>query len=217
MKDKPLSNTDQFIEQRNSLCEQQRLLENKIDYCTRNLLSERQKLLNEKFVWTEEAIERIRQLNQKIFDEEKLLYKEYEARKKELKERESGNDPFLTDYNLNMEINLSIYTFDDYVDGEWGEPTTGSIYDILNEQLRKESRTIARMNYIDHDLLNWNVMIGKAGKHFENDFIHYAFHGMYDHASLAWEDILKVNCIWSEVNVDYQRIIDLFEAKTNQQ
>ena len=184
--------------------------------CGEDHYYERQKLLNEKFVWTEEAIERIRQLNQKIFDEEKLLYQEYEVRKKELEERESANDPFLTDYNLDMEINLSIYTFDDDVDDEWGEPTTGSIYDILNDQLRKNSEMIAQMNYIDRDLLNWYVMIGKAGKHFENDFIHYAFYYMYNHASLAWEDILKINCIWSEVNVDYQRIIDLFEAETTQ-
>ena len=212
MKDESIGSIDQFIEQQDSLYKQQWLSEEKID----DFLYKRKKLLNEKFVWTEEAIERIRQLNQKIFDEEKLLYKEYEARKKELEERESANDSFLTDYNLDMEINLSIYTFDDYVDGEWAEPTTGSIYDILNDRLCKKSGMIARMNYFDHDLLNWNVMIGKAGKYFENDFIHYAFYCMYDHTSLAWEDILKINSIWSEVKIDYQRIINMFEAETIQ-
>ena len=177
---------------------------------------ERQKLLNEKFVWTKEAIERIRQLNQKIFDEEKLLYQEYEAREKGLKERESANDPLLKNYNLSMEMNLTIYTFDDYTVGEWAEPTEGSIYDILNEQLHKHSKRIARMNYFDRKLLNWNVTIGEAGKYFEKDFIHYAFHCMYFHVCMAWEDILKINSIWSEVKVDYRQTIDLFEAATNQ-
>ena len=171
---------------------------------------ERQKLLNEKFIWTEEAIEQIRQLNQKIFDEEKLLYQEYEVRKKELKERESANDPFLKNCNLSMEMRLSI-DFDDDADGECNEPIEESIYEMLNEQLYKHSKRIARMNYSDRKLLNWNVTIGEAGKHFEKDFIHYAFHCMYFHVCMAWEDILKVNWIWSEVNVDYRQTIDLFE------
>ena len=174
----------------------------------------RQKLLNEKFVWNEGVVERILQLNQKIFDCEKLLYKEYESRKKELEDREAANDPFLTDYNIDMAIKLYIYTLGE--DGEWEEPKEGSIYDIFNGLLKRDAGMIPVINYRNKELLNWAPTRGEAKKYLENHFIHYAFHCMYDHAYMAWEDILKVNCIWSEVNVDYQRIIDLFEAETNQ-
>ncbi|MDR2970604.1 MAG: hypothetical protein LBU83_01555 [Bacteroidales bacterium] len=168
------------------------------------LLRERKRCLNEKFIWTDEARERILKLNQKIFDCEKLLYEEYDARKKELDERINANDKFLTDYNIDMKINLQIFLLDE--DGEWTEPSHG-IYSVLNDLMRKEAETIATINYFeDKEMLNWNQTIGSASEYFKDDFIHYAFHVLYSHLNLAWEDILKINWLDTEVCIDYQNL-----------
>jgi hypothetical protein len=178
------------------------------------MLIERQNRLDNSFVWTEDVRKHILLLNEKIFDCEKLLHEEYTAKKKELEEREVANDPFLTDYNLDMRINLCIYTLDE--DGDFCEPEEDTIYGFLNDRLRVIAEMIPSMNYRsgdwdDKEQLNWNFL---AMRHytnlFENDFIHYAFYHIHNNINLAWEDILKINCIWSEVNVDYQRITDFF-------
>lgn len=181
------------------------------DFLESDFLFERQKLLNEKFVWTEDARKQILLLNEKIFACEKLLHEEYAAKKKELEDRESRNDKFLTDYNISMKLELWIYTPNK--DGELDEPEEGTIYSFINDKLHVHADMIPRKNYNNEELLNWNDEMGKL---FENDFLHYAFHCMCDHEHLAWEDILKINYIWSEVNVDYQRGIDLFVAETSQ-
>jgi len=173
-------------------------------------LWERQRELNKKFLWTDEARESILKLNQKIFDCEKILYKEYQARKKELDKRIDAKDNFLTDYNCDMRMNLKILTLDE--DGELDEPWKG-IYSLLNEYIEKESEFIPRMNYDfinnkedKEDILNWNITLGSASEYFKDDFIHYGIHCLYDHAHLAWEDILKIHSLHIEVNVDYQSL-----------
>jgi len=179
------------------------------DIPERHALSLRQQELNKKFVWTDEARESILKLNQKIFDCEKTLYEEYHARKKELDKRIDAKDDFLTDYNCDMRMDLKILTLDE--NGELYEPWKG-VYSLLNEYLEKQSESIPRMNYDfindkeDDDILNWNITLGSASEHFKDDFIHYGIHCLYDHALLAWEDILKINSIHIEVNVDYQSL-----------
>ena len=175
----------------------------------KRMLIKRQNRLDNSFVWTEDVRKRILLLNEKIFDCEKLLHEEYTPKKKELEEREVANDPFLTDYNIDMRIKLSIYTLDE--DGDFGEPEEGTIYDFLNDRLHLLADMIPTMNYDkDKEQLNWNIEMNKYTNLFENDLIHYAFYHMHNNIRLSWEDILKINCIWSEVNVDYQRITDLF-------
>jgi hypothetical protein len=180
------------------------------DFVEEDCLYVRRDALNEKFVWTKEAREAILKLNRKIFACEKLLYKEFDAREKNLKERETGDDKFLTDYNNEMRIRLKILRPDK--NGQWVEPPRG-IYAVLNERI--EIDHIASMNHRrlrrrGEKLLNWNTMLGSAFPHFKDDFIHYAFHSLYDHSLLAWEDVLKINSISTEVEVDYQRLTDYF-------
>jgi hypothetical protein len=108
-----------------------------------------------------------------------------------------------------MKLNLSILTLNE--DGEWEDPSEG-IYSVLNDSIRKES--IPTMRYLelkyDREVLNWNTMIGSASEYFKDDFIHYAFHCLYSHADLAWEDILKINWLDTEVTIDYQCLKDSF-------
>jgi len=176
-------------------------------------LYERQTLLNEEFVWTEEAKAGILRLNSALFEASELVNEEYNKREAELKAREKSNDKFLTDYNIDKKISMMIYTLDE--DGEWEEPSEG-IYSILNNFIGEkfiDASTIASID--DHPLpneesLNWNNMLGEASAHFKDDFIHYGLHCLYSHTPLAWEDILKIRSLWTEVEVDYQRITNLF-------
>ena len=181
----------------------------------------RREELNEKFIWTDEARESILELNQKIFDCEKLLYKEYQAIKQELDKRIDAKDNFLTDYNIDMRICPMILIPDN--DGELVDPWEKSeslvrgIYSLLNDYIDKDSEMIPRMNYDfvndkeDDEISNWNNTLGSASEHFKDDLIHYAFHCLYDHAHLAWEDILQIKYLWTEVKVDYQHLKEYFE------
>jgi hypothetical protein len=40
-----------------------------------------------------------------------------------------------------------------------------------------------------------------------DEFIHYGIHELYGHTPLAWEDILKIRSVWTEIKVEYQREI----------
>lgn len=176
-------------------------------------LYERQELLNKEFVWTEEAKAGILRLNAALFEASELVKEEYNKRETELEARENSGDKFLTDYNIDKKISMMIETLDE--DGEWEEPSEG-IYYILNDYIAYKNinaETIATID--DHhspnnEPLNWSQRLGAAYEYFKDDFIHYGIYCLYGNTPLAWEDILKIRALWTEVEVDYQRITDLF-------
>jgi len=174
-------------------------------------LYERKKLLNEKFVWTEEAKASILRLNVALFEADKLVNEEYDKRKLELEAREKSGDKFLTDYNIDKKISMMILTLGE--DGEWEEPWEG-IYDILNNFIGSHSINATSITsdlpLPNEEPLNWNTTLGAAYEHFRDNFIHYGLHCLCKHTPLAWEDISKIRSLWTEVKVDYQRITDLF-------
>lgn len=176
-------------------------------------LYERQRILNEKFEWTEEAKAGILKLNTALIEANKLVNEEYDKLKSELEAREKSDDKFLTDYNIDKRIGLMIKTLDE--NGEWEEPE-GGIYYILNDYIDCDSfhtQFIATMGDEDNGSpSNWNDFgnPSEISKHFKDDFIHYGIYCLCHNTPLAWEDILKIRSLWTEVNVDYQRITNLF-------
>jgi hypothetical protein len=175
-------------------------------------LETRQDILNKNFVWTEEAKSGILRLNAALIEANALVNEEYDKRKSELEAREKSGDKFLTDYNIDKKITMMIETLNE--EGEWEEPWDG-IYDILNNYIGNDSvnaSTIATIGDYspDETPLNWNITLGIASEQFKDDFIHYGIHCLWDHTPLAWEDILKIRSLWTEVTVDYQRMTNLF-------
>jgi len=176
-------------------------------------LYERKTLLNESFVWTEEAKASILRLNSALFEASELVNEEYIKRETELKAREKSNDKFLTDYSIDKKISMMILTLDE--DGDWDEPSEG-IYSILNEYIDGRNFNTSTIAYkYGHPFqkekpLNYNTQLGEASEHFKDDFIHYGIYYLSRNAPLAWEDILKIRSLWTEVEVDYQRITDVF-------
>ncbi|GHT42339.1 hypothetical protein AGMMS49965_13650 [Bacteroidia bacterium] len=61
-------------------------------------LDDRKRILNERFVWNDEAINGIRTLSQRLVDAEQLVVAEYDSRKAELESRIQQKDKFLTDF-----------------------------------------------------------------------------------------------------------------------
>jgi hypothetical protein len=173
-------------------------------------LETREEIFDKDFLWTEEAKAGILRLNTALFEADALVNEEYDKRKSELEAREKSEDKFLNGYNIDRKIGFMIETLDE--EGEWEEPEDG-IYDILNRYIDADNAglsTIASMHDLGEEPLNWNNMIGTASEHFKDDFIHYGIHCLWHHTPLAWEDILKIRSLWTEVSVDYQRITDLF-------
>ena len=214
-----MENRGRYIEQRlefiiNSESDTAKYRAKKVE---KNLLElclyERRKLLNEEFVWTEEAKAGILRLNVALFEASELVNEEYNKQEAELEARKKSGDKFLTDYNIDKKISMMIETLDE--DGEWEEPSEG-IYYILNDYIAYKNinaetiATIGDKDFADEEPLNWNQRLGAAYEHFKDDFIHYGIYCLYGNTPLAWEDILKIRALWTEVEVDYQRITDLF-------
>jgi hypothetical protein len=187
-------------------------------------LNDRKRILNEKFVWSDDAKKGLLKLNSALIEAQKLVVEEYNIRKSELEARRTSDDKFLTDYNIDSRIKLMITTLDESevefftstilpipldelnkAISRVSEP--GGIGKILNQCLAED---VCSSLMVGNNDLNWNNKIGAASEHFTDDFIHYGIHYLDNHTPLAWEDILKIRSVWAEVNVDYQRESDLF-------
>jgi hypothetical protein len=177
----------------------------------------RKEILNKDFSWTEEAKAGILKLNAALFEANALINEEYDKLKSELEAREKSEDKFLTGYKIDKKITMMIKTI---LNKNWGEcwEEWYGIYDfymILNNYIGHNNVYASKIASINDDdfagsPLNWNNMIGTASEQFKDDFIHYGIRCLWYHTPLAWEDILKICSLRTEIAVDYQRITDLF-------
>jgi hypothetical protein len=53
--------------------------------------------------------------------------------------------------------------------------------------------------------MNWNTMIGAKNNEFADYHIGYGIRELYECSLWSWEEIVKINDFWCEVNVVYQR------------
>jgi hypothetical protein len=176
----------------------------------RYILITRREKLNREFKWTDEKINRFLKINEQIMDAFNKADKEGKALLEILENRLKNNDPFLHDYLIKVKLRLFILEPDEET-GELVERGEG-IYWILYSTLPEKS--ILRY-YIDTNdsfvklyfdkKLNWNTEY--FGDEFSKYYIGYGIHEILDHGTFAWEDILKINEIWAEVNVIYQHLI----------
>ncbi|MDR1169501.1 MAG: WG repeat-containing protein [Prevotellaceae bacterium] len=156
----------------------------------------RQELLDSWFEWTEETIEAVVRLNRTLIDMEKDAREEYNARKAEL----TKDNNSLTNYDLYKSIELSILIEDEK--GELTEPTEG-IYAALNEMLSTAA-------FITDSEKDWTITLDKDIASYFNA-IHYGIYVLRSQLLFAWEDILKIRSVWAEVEVDYQKKINIAE------
>jgi hypothetical protein len=178
------------------------------------ILAVRAMKLNEQFVWTKESVADLLWVNNKLKEAFAKAKTEMENQYRQIKQRKSANDPFLTSYNLDAKITPHFDEF--YLDSE-----IASIYHILQDLLGEENLlTFSRhkeAEMCDNDLYfkeenhvaGW--IFGAMGKEhadlLDEHYWCYGMHELYSHSVfMSLPDMLKLKAFWIDVNVSLQHL-----------
>jgi len=171
--------------------------------------------LRETFEWTQENREKIVEVSDKFMREFKLAYDEAKKQAEILEERIKNGDPFVNDYE--MEINLS-FGFSDIIEKCDDEKDD---YDEDFYCFVENSTTIKcylcghsgySEKYFDEENepiylskeLNWNIEIFPKDWD-ENMYVSYAVHQLVCDGILSFQDFVKIDRFFSEVVVNIQK------------
>jgi hypothetical protein len=175
-------------------------------------LETRQRKINKTFEWTPENMEKLLQLNQKLINCFEKLKKEAKPVVEALQKRVDEKDDFLHDFEIEARVRVFILVPDE--DGELDEPENGIervLHDSMPEfVLSVGVNSIELLNdiiYLEKDV-NWNIFAPFKEK-FSEHFISYAIHDLYDHTYLSLPDILRINQLWTELEITLQNFEDI--------
>ena len=186
----------------------------------KKMLWERQKRLDDSFVWTPEAVERFVSINDKIQDcFDKLYVEQIQVHDNIEKRLADKNETFLNNFNLDLRVVPFVCSLNK--DGDVVE--NDGIFEILCNLTKPISLQFMGIEREERDdihfdrSLNWNhATPAFRCKELEDVYIGYHLHELSDDCYWAISDILCINRIWGEVIIDYQRGIELFEVATDQ-
>jgi hypothetical protein len=178
------------------------------------MLEERQKRMNQQFVYTPEHIRQMVKLNEIVTDALEMMCREAEKELLQMQKRKRKNDPFLHDYGVECKLTPYIYVKDEE-SGDMCEPDEG-IDALLIETLPEyvlwwfEGDTSERLRdrlYFSEDL-NWNECDGFSNGELSDYYINYAMHELFHHTYFSLSDILRINWLWAEVQPLRQHFIE---------
>ena len=135
-------------------------------------------------------VQKIEQLNIQLTAMEEriylLLYKENNVALKKMCQKIDT----ITDYEL--ELNISFYKDED-------------VEELVSWSERMKSHFLHDGNCNINDKENHNVTSAIINDRILNEQKHcWLLHSLYDDCNVPWEDILRINCVWFDVNVSYQ-------------
>lgn len=150
--------------------------------------SKRKRALNDKFVFTEEVMGKLRKINETLQEQTIRVRKQAEIiftfQEKLLKEKA------IDDYEVEVEVQCWNNRYYRRWDEEfYGNPFYTDYYFLLFDPDTDE------IFFTD----NWNEFQGRTEHPLCKEFHCYLFHNLYDHTYLAWEDILRIEEIWIEI------------------
>jgi len=144
------------------------------------------------FELNSEKVQKIKELNDKIRQEELKLRQQYFILEKQL--NELVQQQFMDDFNIDFQI--SVFSYDDAFNQKHKVETGDSFY---------ESSVLSPYYFEDEEMFfeNWNETHSKIETLAQMYFC-YTMHDITSHSHLSWEDILAIDDVWLEINVDYQ-------------
>jgi len=172
------------------------------------ILEERKWRLNRDFKFTPKTIARFLKVNKFLADS--LTKGRHEARPVmlEMEKRLKNKDAFLTDYDLEIEIQPYFYK-----EGGIHEVLEGIFYKSCH---LKRPKCILKAYYENKgkgnggaDRCNWNIHSGLPDDIFKKHHICYLMHELCDHTCWSYPDILQIKNVWAEVIVRRQHSADL--------
>jgi hypothetical protein len=175
-------------------------------------LIQRSYKLNETFEWTVENKERLLLLNTKLMDCFEKLKTETTKACLILQKRVDTSDDFLQDFEIEAFVRPQFSDAEDDSIEKILEETWNEIY--LNFHFPSATESIE--NALDDNIhfsrdLNWNIATPQLQGHFEEHYISYGIHELFDHTK-SWSnsDILKINTLMAEYRVIYQHFTEIF-------
>jgi hypothetical protein len=187
----------------------------KIPVRDRKMLDEilmlRARKLNTNFTWTPENIDRLLTINDKLMEVCEKTYEEAKSVVSGLEKRIQNNDPFLKDYEVELEVSPYIYSpVDEPVEG-----MDSRFFLVLSEPLGLTAINdhISHFTPCNHNnpiplyidkTKNWNIEYFDEA--FSNYYIGYAIHALLDH-HWSFSDILGIKYIWGNVKIEHQHFI----------
>jgi Leucine-rich repeat (LRR) protein len=175
----------------------------------KQIIAERSRRLNRKFKWTNENIKRI----VKISDEFLKAWEDGFVRAKmmidTLYENERDKDSFNDKYDLEITLD-PVFMYEDDENEDPAVQLYETIFSYLNPEWEfnmsikydpaaKNEEDFWGNIHISREQ-NWNIL-GLGDTELADQYICYALHILYDHYNWAFEDIMKINNISSEIKV----------------
>ena len=167
------------------------------------VLLKRYSKLNHNFSWTAECKAKFLEKNERLMTIFTNSYNEAIATAKKLEQRIQRGDPFLSDYEIEIELQPYIFDKNDYEDDcialVLSEPDHYPInYCISHSSFKDDIKNVPI--YLDNTF-NWNNQYLTGI--FDDHYICYQIHLLLEN-HWAFQDILNINQIWSDVKVKYQ-------------
>ena len=99
------------------------------------------------------------------------------------------------------------------------ESITTSILREDDPAYRKDDDNVLVELWEYHKRNDWEWGIGDRNNHNEytsfkhhsmkDEFHCWLYHCLYDHTEMGWVNILRIGSIWVDINIEYQKIIDI--------
>lgn len=146
-------------------------------------------------ILTTQQIEQIRQLNEKIRQEELRMRTQYFELKKHFENLVSQN--LMDDFNM-CDFRISVWSYDDEFNKKHNVETGNPFYEsgLLNSGYLKDDEMF---------FSNWNESrYFRTNPRFAQMYFCWTMHDIAYHSNLDLEDILAIEDVWLEIKVDLQ-------------
>ena len=180
----------------------------------KNLLRERQHLLNAMFIADERSLSHFKAVNNRLYSLTCKLLERTKAVEKVLPSIMTDKD-FDDDYNLEGTLRFtfngeeSVLKLED--DSRYGSDFTlmiKLISDISSGHYEENIEEFYPHSELLDDGVSWNEYPFRGRKEFEDIIICHAVHQLTDHQLYSIPDLLRLNDFWAEVNLSIQSITD---------
>ena len=176
------------------------------------VLRERKHLMNRDFIFTEEAIKQLSDLNSLLAEKGEAAYEHAEMLEREIVSLMKKPDPFIMDYEIEFEISFFAEKKYSHIPDLEGNPFFECkpimYHKLIDREMRGESE-----NNKDWLFKTDHRETFREG-HPLSCFSHcYLFHDLIDHTILSYQDLLDIEDIWIDVELTIQNHITMGEAQ----
>ena len=150
--------------------------------------------------FTKQELLQLRNLNQVLIDLEQQIKREVLWLLPTLKQRLNNHDLFLTDFEIIAKVDYILRDNDPAYD-----PDSDNILvtrEYLCHRIDQADSMIAGSE-------NWNAFQFFPDHPMKDDYHCWLFHELYEHSNLSWNDLLRIESLWLDIDFRLQHEVTL--------